>query len=152
MNGRDRVQRKYSSEFFFTCTRNVTVIGCTRELLESKHVQQREQRRIDIHDAGGDGGGGGTFRVSFLISVEDNAPNDARIEWSIHNSDFSSAETADVSSFHRFAKCMNDDNRERQFYFFVGWQRKFRANIKKLQNLSISSGLYSLYSMQKFLY
>ena len=145
MNGRDRVQRKYSSEFFFTCTRNVTIIGCTRELLESKHVQQREQRRIDIHNAGGGGGGGSTFRVSFLISVEDNAPNDARIEWSIHSSDFSSAETTDVSSFHRFAKYMNDDdNRERQFYFFVGWQRNF-ARI--LRNLSISSVLihYILY-------
>jgi len=84
-------------------------------LPESKHVQLREQRRIDIHDA--DGGGGSTCFVSHF-RAEDNAPNDARIEWSIHGSDFS-AETVDVGSFHRFAKCMNNDNRERQFYFVI---------------------------------
>ncbi|TGZ48551.1 hypothetical protein DBV15_08271 [Temnothorax longispinosus] len=47
-----------------------------------------------------------TPRRAGLIAAAaaDNAPNDARIEWSIQGSDFSSAETADVSSFHRFAK------------------------------------------------
>lgn len=67
---------------------------------ENKEGSISTPRRAD----GGGSGGGGTFRVSFLISAEDNAPNDARIEWSIRGSDFNSAETADVSSFHRFAK------------------------------------------------
>lgn len=68
MNGGDRVEEVLVRVFLHMHTyRNhhrVQHANCP----ESKHVQQREQRRIDIHDAGLMAAVVGTFRVSFLIS------------------------------------------------------------------------------------
>lgn len=52
---------------------------------ENKEGSISTMPRADDDDDGGSGGGdddggGGTFRVSFLISAEDNAPDDARIK------------------------------------------------------------------------